>query len=80
VIYEMVLAPGQPKPAWLTGAEILHTASPSSDRVALRKSIAEIDLAAGLPIDYILTCQATKALEKAARKESIPLISLTPNP
>ena len=80
VIYEMVLAPGQPKPAWLTGAEILHTAPPSSDRDALRKSIAEIDLAAGLPIDYILTCQATKALEKAARKESIPLISLTPNP
>ena len=80
VIYEIVLAPGQAPPDWLTGGEEIHTAPLTSDRDSLRKSIAEIDLAAALPIDYILTCDAPKALEKAAAKETIPLISLTPVP
>ena len=78
VIYEIVLAPGQEKPNWLTGTEKIHTAPPISDRDPLRKSIAQIDLAAALPIDYILTCAAPKSLVKAAAKETIPLISLTP--
>ncbi|MGL4400758.1 MAG: lysophospholipid acyltransferase family protein [Luteolibacter sp.] len=77
VIYEIVLAPGQEKPAWLAGAETVHTVRVSDDRDFLRKSIEEIDLAAGLPLDYILTCRAAKALVKAAKKESIPLISLS---
>lgn len=80
VVYEIVLAPGQEKPSWLTGAEIVHTAPVTNNRDILRKSIEAIDLAAGLPIDYILTCEAPKALVKAARKESIPLVSLFPAP
>lgn len=77
VIYEIVLAPGQEKPSWLTGTEIVHTAPATNDRDLLRKSIETIDLAAGLPIDYILTCNASKGLVKAAKKESIPLVSLS---
>ena len=77
VIYEIVLAPGQEKPAWLAGGELVHTVPITQDRDLLRKSIEEIDLAAGLPIDYILTCDAPKALVKAAKKESIPLVSLS---
>jgi Kdo2-lipid IVA lauroyltransferase/acyltransferase len=80
VIYEIVLAPDQQKPDWLTGAEKIHTAPSTSDRDTLRKAIAQIDLAAALPIDYILACDAPKALAKAAAKETIPLISLTPVP
>jgi hypothetical protein len=52
----------------------------TEDRNALRKSIAAIDLAAALPIDYILSSAAPKALLKAARRESTPLISLPPTP
>jgi KDO2-lipid IV(A) lauroyltransferase len=77
VIYEVVLAPGQEKPAWFAGSEIIHTVPVTPDRDILRKSIETIDLAAGLPIDYILTCDAPKALVKAAKKESIPLVSLS---
>jgi KDO2-lipid IV(A) lauroyltransferase len=77
VIYEVVLAPGQEKPGWLGGSETVHTAPVTQERDVLRKAIEAIDLAAGLPVDYILTCDAPKALVKAARKESIPLISLS---
>jgi KDO2-lipid IV(A) lauroyltransferase len=80
VIYEIVLALDQQKPAWLTGSETIHTVPRTEDRNALRKSIAAIDLAAALPIDYILTSAAPKAFLKAARRESTPLISLSPQP
>lgn len=76
VIYEVVLAEGQQTPTALTGAEIVHTVPDTADRDVLRKAIATIDLAAALPVDYILTCKAPKELKKAAGKESIPLISL----
>jgi len=80
VIYEIVLVPGQELPSWLTGTEIVHTVAVTNDRDLLRKSIEAIDLAAGLPIDYILACDASKALVKAAGKESIPLVSLSSTP
>lgn len=80
VIYETVLAPGQEKPAWLPGSGIIHTAPSTGDRDLLRESIAAIDLAAALPVDYILTCNAPKGLAKAARREAIPLVSLPPPP
>lgn len=78
VVYEIVLAPGQDKPAWLAGSEITHTAPPAGDRDALQKAIAAIDLAAALPVDYILTSDAPEALSKAAERESIRLLSLLP--
>lgn len=80
VNYEIVLAPDRQKPAWLTGSETIHIVPCVDDRDALRKSIAAIDLAAALPIDYILTRAASKTLMKAARGESTPLISLPPKP
>ena len=52
----------------------------SKDRDCLSKLIAEIDAAKALPVDYILTCNASKALLKAARREAIPLVSLSPPP
>ncbi len=76
LIYEVVLAPGQTKPAWLTGSEILHTVPPDGDRKSLGRAIAAIDLAASLPIDYILTHKASTALEGAADDETITLVSL----
>lgn len=80
VIYEAVLAPGQEKPAWLTTIRIFHTAPDTTNRDKLREFISGIDLAEALPIDYILTSEAPKVLVKAARKESIPMISLPANP
>ncbi|MEY3897861.1 MAG: hypothetical protein RLZZ214_3382 [Verrucomicrobiota bacterium] len=80
VIYEIVLAPGQEPPAWLSGKETIHTVPATTQREILRKAIDGIDLADALPIDYILTVEAPKLLVKAARKESIPLISLPTEP
>lgn len=76
VIYEVVLAPGQEKPEWLNHVETIHIVTDTSHRDVLRKFIASVDQTEALPIDYILTSEAPKVLEKAARKESIPLISL----
>ncbi len=56
------------------------TKLPASDRDSLQKYIAEIDTSRPLPIDFILTCNAPKALVKAAKREGIPLISLKPQP
>lgn len=80
VIYEIVLSPGQEKPPWMEDAGAIHTAQPHGSRDFLQKSIAAIDASAGLPIDYILTCGASKSLLKAAQREAIPLISLQPPP
>jgi Kdo2-lipid IVA lauroyltransferase/acyltransferase len=76
VIYEIVLAWGQESPKWLSGAEIIHYAPIISELDFIRRAIASIDQSAALPIDCILTCQASKELSKAAAKETIPLISL----
>ena len=76
VIYEVVLAPSQQRPTWLNGSETIHVVPYSADRSVLQKTIATIDLAAPLPLDYILTHAAPKALAKAARRESIQLVSL----
>ena len=72
VIYEIVLAPNQPTPRWLTGSEILHTAP----RESLRKSLRRIDAAAALPVDFILTCGGPVGLKRAATAETIPFVSL----
>jgi KDO2-lipid IV(A) lauroyltransferase len=76
VIYEIVLAPEQERPAWLSGSEIIHTAPSDAERDPLQKFIAATDMQAALPVDFILACGAPKALLKAARRASIPLISL----
>lgn len=46
----------------------------------LSAHLAEIDASAALPIDYILTCNASRELRQAARSQSIPLVSLPPAP
>jgi KDO2-lipid IV(A) lauroyltransferase len=77
VNYEVVLAAGQTPPAWLSGSETVHTVPAATDARALQKAIAGIDLAAALPVDYILTRAASGALVKAAARESIRLVSLS---
>jgi Kdo2-lipid IVA lauroyltransferase/acyltransferase len=78
VNYEIVLAAGQTPPSWLSGSETIHTVPPAADFRSLQKAIAAIDLAAALPVDYILTRAASAALVKAAARESIRLVSLRP--
>ncbi|GAA5130479.1 hypothetical protein GCM10023212_40210 [Luteolibacter yonseiensis] len=79
VIYEIVLAPGQARPSWSTGEEIIHTAPVTNDRRKLGKSLVAIDESHALPVDYILTAAASETLKKASDRESIPLVSL-PHP
>jgi hypothetical protein len=55
--------------------ETIHQIDATGD-VSLGKFLADIDRASLLPVDFILTCNATNALIKAARREGIPLISL----
>jgi len=76
VIYEVALTSGQALPAWLPAATRVHVVAAGTDRAARRKALSAMDLAANLPVDYILTAGADPVLAKAARLEGIPLISL----
>ena len=76
VDYEAVLAPAQAPPDWLPPATRTHAAPAGGERDELRKIIAEIDAAAALPVDFIVTSGATKALVKACHREGIPLAAL----
>lgn len=75
----------QPPAAW-THPDVIYEVVPASagpahdDRDSLMKFLETIDAAAALPIDFILTCSASKALTKAARRLSIPLVSLPATP
>jgi Kdo2-lipid IVA lauroyltransferase/acyltransferase len=51
-------------------------ATPPSNTAGLVKFLCLLDILHALPLDYILTCNASPALVKAARRLSIPLISL----
>ncbi len=53
---------------------------PPTARRKLTDLLGKIDAAHALPIDYILTCRASKSLIQAAQHNSIPLISLPPTP
>ncbi len=53
-----------------------HTGPDRDDRDGLEAFIELIDASAALPLDYILTSNASQALVKAARLNSIPLVSL----
>jgi lauroyl/myristoyl acyltransferase len=74
VTYEIVLAENQILPDGLTVSDIIQRL-PKKQR-SLQNFIAKVDLAHALPIDYILTCEASKTLKDAARKEAIRLVSL----
>jgi KDO2-lipid IV(A) lauroyltransferase len=78
VIYEAVLEPGQPRPAWLPESTRLHTAPRAATRHCLRKLLDAIDVSAILPLDFIITSGPLQTLAKASRCEGIPLIALAP--
>jgi KDO2-lipid IV(A) lauroyltransferase len=76
VNYEFVLASGQTPPSWISSDRTIHRVSNARDVRSLRKALCAIDLAAALPVDYILAREASTALAEAARRESILLVSL----
>lgn len=76
ITYEVVLAEGATVPDWLPEGTWVHRDGLAAGRTALRHLIATLDAAAALPLDFILTQAATKGLIKAARRESVPVISL----
>lgn len=76
VDYEVALTSTQNPPSWLPATTRVHRVQTTGGRAAARASISTIDLAAALPLDYILTPAPTDRLNQAARLESIPIISL----
>ena len=75
--------PGTPQgwqlPEEWTHPDVIYEVVESNDTTdsrALQKFISEMDRAQPLPIDFIVTCNASKILVKAAARECIPLISL----
>ena len=76
VEYEVALTSSAAPPAWLPESTRVHRVPSGADLETLRKSIAAIDESAALPLDFILTAGASKALVKAGRREAVPVISL----
>jgi hypothetical protein len=76
VVYEVALTTGQTPPEWLPESTRVHPVPAGVDRDTLQKAIAGIDASTALPLDYILTTGASKALVKAGRREAVPVVSL----
>ncbi len=74
VIYEVVTDRTVPPRSF--GNLYLHAGPDHDDRDSLIRLLEKIDASAALPVDFILTRDASKALAKAARRNVIPLISL----
>jgi len=76
VIYEVAIAQGAEVPGWLPEATQIHRVATTTERAMLQHSLAAIDAANRLPIDYVLSAGPHPALHKAGRREAIPVISL----
>lgn len=76
VIYEVIPPQGGPvRPRKLENL-YCHVGPDARDHGGLAGYLEKIDASAALPIDFILTTGASGELEQAARRVSIPLISL----
>jgi Kdo2-lipid IVA lauroyltransferase/acyltransferase len=76
VTFEVALMEGVGLPAFLTGAVAVHRAVVSDDIGMLRRTLAEIDAAAALPVDLVLATGDAALLKKAGKQEAIPVFSL----
>lgn len=76
VIYEAVIAPGGTPPPWLPVGTRLHEVADTEHRGELSRAFSVIDLADPLPVDYILTGQKSRVLEKIAASFSAALVHL----
>lgn len=76
VVYEVAQTSHDPRPAWLPDSTRVHRILENADRETLRRHLADIDASHDLPLDFILTSHAREDLRDAARRESIPVISL----
>lgn len=80
VIYEVVLESGQARPSWVPEATRVHSVPGGGSARCLRKVMEVIDLAAVLPVDFIVTCGPSKELSIASFRECIPLVPLPAPP
>jgi Kdo2-lipid IVA lauroyltransferase/acyltransferase len=79
VIYEVVPPYGGPALPRTFGNLHCHAGPDPGGRESLAAFLERVDASAALPIDFILTTGRSKDLEKAARRVTIPLISLPEN-
>jgi len=80
VVYEIVLAPGGGLPSWMPETTTVHHAPMPTSRTAPGKTLAMIDAAAALPVDFLLAPDASIALVSAGQQQAIPVISLPSEP
>lgn len=77
VCYELALAESQPIPESVYNDIIIHRVPRGNDLSQVKQAISKIDASAALPLDFILVPQGNAALAKAAKQETIPLVSLS---
>ena len=73
VVYEAVVSADGTAPSWLPAGTRLHAAPAAAGREDIRQALVAIDAAAALPIDFVLTAQASRQLAKACRRAGLPL-------
>lgn len=73
VVYEAVVAADGAAPPWLPPGTRLHPPPATAGREDIRQTLTAIDAAAALPIDFVLTTQASRQLAKACRRAGLPL-------
>ena len=65
-----------PRPSWISPDAHIHEVPASAGPASLRIAIEKIDDREPLPIDFILTKDASPTLAEAASAATIPLIRL----
>ena len=76
VVYEIVLPPGGRRPSWMPETTTIHHAPLPDSRTAPGNTVAMIDAAAALPVDFILAPAASTVLIGVGQRLAIPVISL----
>jgi KDO2-lipid IV(A) lauroyltransferase len=76
VHYEFALPKSMPRPSWISPDAHIHEVPASAGPASLRITIEKIDDRASLPIDFVLTKDASPTLAEAASAATIPLIRL----
>lgn len=76
VAYEAAIPAGNRVPDWLPKDAQIHSLPPLRSTRDINRVIRSLDSTDTLPIDFILTRNASPALKQAAATELIPLVSL----
>jgi hypothetical protein len=75
-VYEVMMEADKTVPSWLPSSTRVHMIGANMDAKKLEKTLSDIDALEVLPLDFVLTNHASKALHKACRNQIVEFLYL----